>query len=132
MAVAAAAVAHVATVCGATAHAAEAWILRSRRGACGTGAERAAVEEIARQWSRAYGSGADRAAVREHPAPPARFDCDEIRQAGADRARRARATEVTAVIRVHSLRVPQPYRSVRLHSRPHIDLQRVAGALCRP
>ncbi|MEU1404132.1 putative leader peptide [Streptomyces sp. NPDC005728] len=33
--------------------------------------------------------------------------------------------------RVLPLRVPQPYRSVRLHSRPHIDLQRVAGALCR-
>ncbi|WP_335755307.1 putative leader peptide [Streptomyces fodineus] len=26
---------------------------------------------------------------------------------------------------------PQPYRSVRLHSRPHIDLQRVSAALCR-
>ncbi|MFG3009219.1 putative leader peptide [Streptomyces cinerochromogenes] len=25
-----------------------------------------------------------------------------------------------------------PYRSVRLHSRPHIDLQRVSAALCRP
>ncbi|MFI1761035.1 putative leader peptide [Streptomyces sp. NPDC020800] len=99
---------------------------------CGTGAERAAVQQIVRKWSRACGSGADRAAVREHPAPPGRFDYDEIRQAGADRARRARATEVTAVIRLHSLRVPQPYRSVRLHSRPHIDLQRVAGALCRP
>ncbi|MFI5674289.1 putative leader peptide [Streptomyces cellulosae] len=23
------------------------------------------------------------------------------------------------------------FRSVHLHSRPHIDLQRVAGALCR-
>ncbi|MFD8308592.1 putative leader peptide [Streptomyces sp. NPDC059690] len=23
-------------------------------------------------------------------------------------------------------------RSVRLHSRPHIDLQRVAGSLCSP
>ncbi|MFE1884260.1 putative leader peptide [Streptomyces diastatochromogenes] len=33
--------------------------------------------------------------------------------------------------RVLAPRVPQPYRSVRLHSRPHIDLQRVAGALCR-
>ncbi|MFC5655653.1 putative leader peptide [Streptomyces nogalater] len=28
-------------------------------------------------------------------------------------------------------RVPCPYRSVRLHSRPHIDLQRVSAALCR-
>ncbi|MFD5575100.1 MULTISPECIES: putative leader peptide [Streptomyces] len=25
-----------------------------------------------------------------------------------------------------------PRRVVHLHSRPHIDLQRVAGALCRP
>ncbi|MFF2124495.1 putative leader peptide [Streptomyces olivochromogenes] len=25
-----------------------------------------------------------------------------------------------------------PRRCVRLYSRPHIDLQRVAGALCRP
>ncbi|MEV4340875.1 putative leader peptide [Streptomyces sp. NPDC049590] len=29
-------------------------------------------------------------------------------------------------------RPPRPYRSVRLHSRPHIDLQRVSAALCRP
>ncbi|MEU1008640.1 putative leader peptide [Streptomyces sp. NPDC005890] len=28
-------------------------------------------------------------------------------------------------------RAPHPYRSVRLHSRPHIDLQRVSAALCR-
>ncbi|WP_405452639.1 putative leader peptide [Streptomyces achromogenes] len=28
-------------------------------------------------------------------------------------------------------RPPRPYRSVRLHSRPHIDLQRVSAALCR-
>ncbi|MEU5539593.1 putative leader peptide [Streptomyces sp. NPDC020362] len=57
---------------------------------------------------------------------------DEFRQADADQARRARPTEVTAVLRILALRVPQPYRSVRLHSRPHIDLLRVAGALCRP
>ncbi|MFJ4833487.1 putative leader peptide [Streptomyces sp. NPDC088747] len=25
-----------------------------------------------------------------------------------------------------------PRRRVHLHTRPHIDLQRVAGALCRP
>ncbi|MEU0033701.1 putative leader peptide [Streptomyces sp. NPDC006333] len=25
-----------------------------------------------------------------------------------------------------------PRRRVHLHSRPHIDLQRVAGSLCRP
>ncbi|WP_373296359.1 MULTISPECIES: putative leader peptide [Streptomyces] len=29
-------------------------------------------------------------------------------------------------------RALNPRRRVRLHSRPHIDLQRVAGALCRP
>ncbi|MFI5972003.1 putative leader peptide [Streptomyces sp. NPDC051452] len=28
-------------------------------------------------------------------------------------------------------RLARPYRSVRLHSRPHIDLQRVSAALCR-
>ncbi|MFH9657582.1 putative leader peptide [Streptomyces sp. NPDC017248] len=28
-------------------------------------------------------------------------------------------------------RASRPYRSVRLHSRPHIDLQRVSAALCR-
>ncbi|WP_344400597.1 putative leader peptide [Streptomyces longisporus] len=34
---------------------------------------------------------------------------------------------MTRVLRV---RVHNPLHSVRLHSRPHIDLQRVAGALC--
>ncbi|WP_431312934.1 putative leader peptide [Streptomyces silvensis] len=29
-------------------------------------------------------------------------------------------------------RVTCVLRAVRLHGRPHIDLQRVAGALCRP
>ncbi|MFB9395348.1 putative leader peptide [Streptomyces echinatus] len=42
---------------------------------------------------------------------------------------------MTAVTRVppwtRPQRVPHPYRSVRLHSRPHIDLQRVSAALCR-
>ncbi|MEU6671024.1 putative leader peptide [Streptomyces sp. NPDC046727] len=42
---------------------------------------------------------------------------------------------MTAVTRVPSpvrpARLPHPYRSVRLHSRPHIDLQRVSAALCR-
>ncbi|MGW1811772.1 putative leader peptide [Streptomyces sp. NPDC002078] len=33
--------------------------------------------------------------------------------------------------RVLPLRAPRPYRSVRLISRPHIDLQRVSAALCR-
>ncbi|WP_107118425.1 putative leader peptide [Streptomyces cellostaticus] len=56
---------------------------------------------------------------------------DENSQADADQARRARPTEVTAVTLALALRAPHPYRSVRLHSRPHIDLQRVAGALCR-
>ncbi|MEW2512663.1 putative leader peptide [Streptomyces sp. NPDC046870] len=33
--------------------------------------------------------------------------------------------------RIRPPRAPRPYRSVRLHSRPHIDLQRVSAALCR-
>ncbi|MFF4836285.1 putative leader peptide [Streptomyces sp. NPDC001315] len=36
---------------------------------------------------------------------------------------RARQREVTDVTRIR--------HAVHLHSRPHIDLQRVAGALCR-
>ncbi|WP_407699742.1 putative leader peptide [Streptomyces justiciae] len=35
----------------------------------------------------------------------------------------------------HTVRRPRalnPRRRIRLHSRPHIDLQRVAGSLCRP
>ncbi|MER6418723.1 putative leader peptide [Streptomyces sp. NPDC001137] len=32
--------------------------------------------------------------------------------------------------RVLGVRALNPRRRVRLHSRPHIDLQRVAGALC--
>ncbi|WP_371917035.1 putative leader peptide [Streptomyces sp. IMTB 2501] len=55
---------------------------------------------------------------------------DEIRQA-AETDRPGRRTEVTVVIRVLPLCAPHPYRSVRLHSRPHIDLQRVSAALCR-
>ena len=47
--------------------------------------------------------------------------CDQGDVYGA--ARRAPRTEVTDVTRV--------LRAVRLHSRPHIDLLRVAGALCR-
>ncbi|MFF5533070.1 putative leader peptide [Streptomyces cinerochromogenes] len=43
---------------------------------------------------------------------------------------------MTAVTRVppqaRPPRAVPPYRSVRLHSRPHIDLQRVSAALCRP
>ncbi|MFG2602820.1 putative leader peptide [Streptomyces sp. NPDC048514] len=38
---------------------------------------------------------------------------------------------MTDVTRGLPPRVPHPYRSVRLHSRPHIDLQRVSAALCR-
>ncbi|MFG2358870.1 putative leader peptide [Streptomyces sp. NPDC048521] len=38
---------------------------------------------------------------------------------------------MTAVTRVLPVRLAHPYRSVRLHSRPHIDLQRVSTALCR-
>lgn len=57
---------------------------------------------------------------------------DEIREAVAHPARpRARRTEVTAVTRVLPLCAPRPYRSVRLVSRAHIDLQRVSAALCR-
>ncbi|MFJ4520684.1 putative leader peptide [Streptomyces sp. NPDC088810] len=41
-------------------------------------------------------------------------------------------TAVTRLPRQPRLpRAPHPYRSVRLHSRPHIDLQRVSAALCR-
>ncbi|MEW2400678.1 putative leader peptide [Streptomyces sp. NPDC046862] len=32
--------------------------------------------------------------------------------------------------RVRHPRALNPRRRIRLHSRPHIDLQRVAGALC--
>ncbi|MGP4091994.1 putative leader peptide [Streptomyces sp. KR55] len=44
----------------------------------------------------------------------------------------ARRTEVRHVRHLPHPRVLNPRRVVRLHSRPHIDLQRVAGALCRP
>ncbi|WP_443065527.1 putative leader peptide [Streptomyces sp. NBC_00557] len=56
---------------------------------------------------------------------------DDIREAAAHPARRARRTEVTAVPRALPQRAPRPYRSVRLTSRAHIDLQRVSAALCR-
>ena len=46
---------------------------------------------------------------------------DEIRRA-LPRARKSQKEEVTVVI--------HPLRSVHLHSRPHIDLQRVSAALC--
>ncbi|MER5409557.1 putative leader peptide [Streptomyces sp. NBC_01571] len=36
------------------------------------------------------------------------------------------------VVSVLRVRVLTPRRRVHLHSRPHIDLQRVAGSLCRP
>ncbi|WP_412556213.1 putative leader peptide [Streptomyces glaucescens] len=44
----------------------------------------------------------------------------------------ARRTEVRHARGLPRPRVLNPRRVVRLHSRPHIDLQRVAGALCRP
>ncbi|MEU3027963.1 putative leader peptide [Streptomyces incarnatus] len=50
-------------------------------------------------------------------------------------ARRARWTEVAEMTgdprRLPCARVLRTARSTVLHSRPHIDLQRVAGALCR-
>ncbi|MGW3851918.1 putative leader peptide [Streptomyces fagopyri] len=53
------------------------------------------------------------------------------RALGARRDARAEVTDVRAApgLRVMAL---TPRRRVHLHSRPHIDLQRVAGALCRP
>ncbi|MHA5047058.1 putative leader peptide [Streptomyces sp. SD15] len=50
------------------------------------------------------------------------------------RARRDGRAEVTDVPAVSGLRVMVlvPRHRVHLYSRPHIDLQRVAGALCRP
>ncbi|MER5691633.1 putative leader peptide [Streptomyces mirabilis] len=50
------------------------------------------------------------------------------------RARRDTEAEVRDVRVGSALRVMAlvPRRRVHLHSRPHIDLQRVAGALCRP
>ncbi|MFI8193424.1 putative leader peptide [Streptomyces sp. NPDC085946] len=41
-------------------------------------------------------------------------------------------TEVRHVRQTSHHPALNPRRVVRLHSRPHIDLQRVAGALCRP
>ncbi|MFG3205595.1 putative leader peptide [Streptomyces sp. NPDC048192] len=38
---------------------------------------------------------------------------------------------MTAVPRALPQRAPRPYRTVRLTTRPHIDLQRVSAALCR-
>ncbi|MFD0288109.1 putative leader peptide [Streptomyces lutosisoli] len=49
----------------------------------------------------------------------------------ARRAGRAGVTEVPGVSRLPA-KVLAPRRRVHLYSRPHIDLQRVAGALCRP
>lgn len=49
---------------------------------------------------------------------------------GARRAGRAEVTEVPGVSRLPA-KVLAPRRRVHLYSRPHIDLQRVAGALCR-
>jgi hypothetical protein len=49
---------------------------------------------------------------------------------GARRAGGAEVTEVPGVSRLPA-KVLAPRRRVHLYSRPHIDLQRVAGALCR-
>ncbi|MFC9225243.1 putative leader peptide [Streptomyces hygroscopicus] len=40
--------------------------------------------------------------------------------------------EVRHMRRLPCPRALNPRRRIRLHSRPHIDLRRVAGALCRP
>ncbi|MFI6335564.1 putative leader peptide [Streptomyces sp. NPDC050535] len=40
-------------------------------------------------------------------------------------------TDVQAVLLLRVM-VLAPRRRVHLYTRPHIDLQRVAGALCRP
>ncbi|MER6137720.1 putative leader peptide [Streptomyces sp. NPDC001815] len=57
-------------------------------------------------------------------------------EAAPTRVRRTVRTEVTHVRPnpVPRLHVPKlaPRRRVRLYSRPHIDLLRFAGALCRP
>ncbi len=61
---------------------------------------------------------------------------DEMCEGAAQAARRARWTEVADMSedprRVPCVRVLRTARSAVLHSRPHIDLLRVAGALCRP
>ncbi|MER6031226.1 putative leader peptide [Streptomyces sp. NPDC001851] len=56
---------------------------------------------------------------------------DEIREAAAEKGRPRPADGGDGVTGVRPLPVPHAYRSVRLHSRPHIDLQRVSAALCR-
>ncbi|MGW7255333.1 GNAT family N-acetyltransferase [Streptomyces sp. NPDC054834] len=55
---------------------------------------------------------------------------DEMRSAPHARPAEPRRTEVADMTRVVRPRALKPNRSVVLHSRPHIDLQRVAGALC--
>lgn len=55
---------------------------------------------------------------------------DETRSAPHPWPAEPRRTEGADMTRVVRPRVLKPYRSVVLHSRPHIDLQRVAGALC--
>ncbi|WP_443061397.1 putative leader peptide [Streptomyces sp. NBC_00414] len=70
--------------------------------------------------------------VDEQTAP----DHGTANEAGRTRVRRAAGTEVTHVRPrpVPRLHVPEiaPRRRVRLYTRPHIDLLRIAGALCRP
>ncbi|MFD5268355.1 putative leader peptide [Streptomyces sp. NPDC058335] len=59
---------------------------------------------------------------------------DEMYQAApgtaAGRSRGAEVTDVRDMTAARRTGAPNPLRSIHLHSRPHIDLQRVAGALC--
>ncbi|MFF1596939.1 putative leader peptide [Streptomyces mirabilis] len=58
-----------------------------------------------------------------------RFTMSARPQARRDARAEVRDVRVGSDLRVMVL---TPRRRVRLYSRPHIDLQRVAGALCRP
>ncbi|GLV75446.1 hypothetical protein Shyhy02_34460 [Streptomyces hygroscopicus subsp. hygroscopicus] len=51
---------------------------------------------------------------------------------GYDEMAVLRDGEVRHMRRLPCPRALNPRRRIRLHSRPHIDLRRVAGALCRP
>ncbi|MFE4550548.1 putative leader peptide [Streptomyces sp. NPDC056785] len=73
-------------------------------------------------------------AEQEQTARTARCAEEDTTKAARPGPAAHRRAEVTGVPAVSGLRVMvlTPRRRVRLHSRPHIDLQRVAGALCRP
>ncbi|MFJ4926710.1 putative leader peptide [Streptomyces sp. NPDC088736] len=73
-------------------------------------------------------------AEQEQTARTARCAEEDTTKAARPRPAAHGRAEVTGVPAVSGLRVMvlTPRRRVRLHSRPHIDLQRVAGALCRP